>query len=139
MANETEAMDSKLIARFDAARDAIKAELAEKHPDSYDGIFAMLCRHLTGSDGGYSNPLPDPERITAIDHGDYQGTRVFVVGETGYQPSTYWIALIGYGSCSGCDTFEGIRSYDDGKPSEQQAADYFTLALHMVQAMRRVA
>lgn len=134
--SETQTMDAKLIARFDAARDAIKAELAVKHPDSYDGIFAMLCRHLTNK-ADYAE-TPDPQRITVIDHGHYQGTRVFVVGATGYQPSTYWIALVGYGSCSGCDTFKGIRSYDDGVPTEQQAADYFALALHMVQAMRRI-
>lgn len=135
--SETNVIDTELVKRFDRKRDAIKAELAEKHPDSYDGIFAMLCRHLTNPDD-YAN-TPDPERITAIDHGEYQGTRVFVVGATGYQPYTYWIALVGYGSCSGCDTFEGIRSYDHGVPTAQQVDDYFALALHMLQAMRLVS
>ena len=33
---------------------------------------------------------------------------------------------VGYGSCSGCDTLEGIRYYNDDKPTEEQVRDYAT-------------
>ena len=45
---------------------------------------------------------------------------------------------VGYGSCSGCDTLEGIRHYNDDKPTEEQVRDYMTLALHIVQGMKRM-
>ena len=46
---------------------------------------------------------PDPNRITVADYGSYQGTLVFVIGATGYQPWCHWSVVVGYGSCGGCD------------------------------------
>lgn len=80
---------------------------------------------------------PDPERIHMINDGDYQGTLVYVIGERGYQPSTYWYVKIAYGSCSGCDTLQKINDYSDGNvPTDQQIADYMILALHIVQGIK---
>lgn len=108
----------------------------QDHPGSYDGIFDDVVDFLAREfDYGVG---PDPERVTVIDHGDYQGTRVWVVATQGYQPYTYYVAKVGYGSCSGCDTYEAIRSYSSDKPTEEQARDYATLALHMVQSMVEV-
>ncbi len=80
----------------------------------------------------------DPERIHRIDDGDYQGTLVFVIGASGYQPSTYWYVTVGYGSCSGCDTLEAIRFYGDDPPTSQQVTDYATLAPHIVEGLREM-
>ena len=83
-----------------------------------------------------ANTTPDPERIHRIDDGNYQGTLVYVIGEKGYQPDKYWYVKVDYGSCSGCDTLEGIRDYTDDAPTDEQAKDYMTVALHIVQGMK---
>jgi hypothetical protein len=72
-----------------------------------------------------------------IDHGNYQGTLIFIVGETGYQPSRYWYCGVYYGSCSGCDTFEAVRGYRDyDQPAPPREIEgYLTLALHMLQSI----
>ena len=50
--------------------------------------------------------------ITEIDNGDYQGTLLYVIPFTNYQPSAYehLITFIDYGSCSACDTLLGIQT-----------------------------
>ena len=81
---------------------------------------------------------PDPDRITVIDHGDYQGTLLFVVGECGYQPSTYWATSYGYGSCSGCDTLLSIANYRN-EMTDEKIELFWTEGLHMVQGIRQIA
>jgi hypothetical protein len=82
---------------------------------------------------------PDPTRIHQIDDGDYQGTLLFVIAASGYQPSDYWYVKVGYGSCSGCDTLQaidGYGGYSDEAPSKDQVDDYMTLALHIIQGLK---
>ena len=83
--------------------------------------------------------------IHVIDDGDYQGTLLYIIPEKGYQPSEYWAVKVSYGSCSGCDTMESIRSdyepehwEDDYKPSDQQIDLLWTEALHMMQGMKTI-
>lgn len=131
-------MIQRFIEKWD---NGLKAALTEKwsseYPSSYDAIFKALCEGL--AEGAYTK-TPDPERIHVIDDGHYQGTRVFLVAESGYQPFVYWMCKMYYGSCSGCDTFQ--RIYDSGPwggpITEQQTADFVQLALHMLQAMKEV-
>lgn len=80
-------------------------------------------------------------KITVVDDGDYQGTQIFLIPEETYQPSEdeYLITSVGYGSCSGCDTLQSIHSYnDEKKPSESQVSEYMTLALHLIQKMKKL-
>jgi hypothetical protein len=129
-------MIQEFIDRWEAGgREKVQARFSEKHPECYRDIVKAVVEAIADSDA-YRNP--DPERIHGIDDGDYQGTLVFVIGESGYQPSTYWAVTVSYGSCSGCDTLEGIRSYDDDKPSEEQTKDYVTLALHILQGLKKI-
>lgn len=117
-----------------------KQDLREKYlsesPDSYRSIVEDVVKIL--EDGGMDENgyTPDSSRIQCIDHGDYQGTLVFVIAATGYQPSTYWYARIAYGSCSGCDTFEHINDCIGDK--EKQVDAFMTLALHVVQAIKEM-
>ena len=55
----------------------------------------------------------DTTRITKIDDGDYQGTLMFLIPFDTYQPSSsdYLLTFVGYGSCSCCDTLQGIQNY----------------------------
>lgn len=94
-------------------------------------LKAMFENYDTYDDYEYSN-YPDYEHIHVIDDGDYQGTLLFVVPENTYQPYTYWIFRVSYGSCSYCDTLQGILDDEDDK--EQQIKDLITLALHMIQS-----
>lgn len=129
-------MIPELIARFDAKRTDLLAAFRAKHPDSYKEVVKILVKHIT-SDAGDEFNL-DPKRITCIDHGDYQGTQVYIIGAKGYQPSKYWATKVSYGSCSGCDTLQAIRGYGSSKPTAKQAKSYLTLALHLIQKMEEV-
>lgn len=128
-------MIPEFVAKFDAARPALLELFKKTHPEGYEGIVRAVVEALN-EPGGYVTP--DPKRIHRIDDGDYQGTLLFLVAAEGYQPSTYWAVKVGYGSCSGCDTFESIREYGDAPPTDEQAKEYFTLALHVVQGLREV-
>ena len=78
------------------------------------------------------------ERMTVIDDGDYQGTKLFIIPKDTYQPSVddYITTHTYYGSCSWCDTLQSICGYDYGLPTEEQVKLYMTLALHLVQKLK---
>lgn len=130
-------MIQKFVDRFMAKKGKIEQQFSDKLPEGYGDIVKAVMEILADEeDYGES---PDPTRITAIDDGDYQGVLVYVIGANGYEPSTYWYVRIYYGSCSGCDTLEAIRSesYDD-KPTASQVQQCMTLALHIVQRMKQM-
>ena len=77
----------------------------------------------------------DKDKIHEIDDGDYQGTLVFLIPEDAYQPHKYIITSVCYGSCSCCDTLQGIQGYEDGFPTEKQVDGYMELCLHLLQKM----
>lgn len=74
-------------------------------------------------------------RLHVIDDGDYQGTIIYLIPEDYYQPNSFnyvW-TCVEYGSCSACDTIQGIIKYDyDQLPAEQQLKDFMTLCLHIL-------
>jgi hypothetical protein len=128
-------MITEFVSRFDKQREALLAGFKAKHPDSYDDIVKAVVTAVTDEDEYRS---PDPERIHKIDDGEYQGTLVYVIAAKGYQPSDYWYVKVGYGSCSGCDTLQNISGYSHEPPTDQQAADYLTLALHVMQGLKKM-
>jgi hypothetical protein len=118
-----------------AGKGALRETWRASPPGEYKDIVRAVVR-LVADDNDSSTP--DPERVHQIDDGNYQGTLVFVIGATGYQPSDYWYVRVSYGSCSGCDTMEAIRSDGgwDEPPSESQLDRFLTLALHVVQQFK---
>ena len=80
------------------------------------------------------------DKMTVIDDGDYQGTQIFIIPTDTYQPGVedYVMTDTYYGSCSGCDTLEAISGYDDNLPTDEQVKEYITLALHLVQKLKRL-
>ena len=82
----------------------------------------------------------DLDKMTVIDDGDYQGTQIFIIPTDTYQPSVedYVMTDTYYGSCSGCDTLKAISSYDYDLPTDEQVKEYMTLALHLVQKLKRL-
>lgn len=109
----------------------IKEKFSKKHPEDYSEIVHDVVKLL---------PKLDSKKITELDHGDYQGTLVYIIPENQYQPDIYYIIGVGYGSCSSCDTFESIReeNYTSEIPTESQSKQYWTLALHIFQSIRKI-
>jgi len=127
-------MIKEAVKNWESHKGKIEDLFREKHPDEYLDVVKNVVQYIANDE---SLEL-DPGRIHKIDDGDYQGTLVFVIGARGYQPSDYWYVKIYYGSCSGCDTLSAIRNYDDGKPTDDQVKQYMTLALHIVQGLKKM-
>jgi hypothetical protein len=132
---EDMSMIKEFVDRFMEKKPELEAVFAAKHPDNYDEVVKAVVSALRNEE---DYDTMDPERIHRIDDGDYQGTLVFVIGASGYQPSDYWYVKVGYGSCSGCDTLQAIRNYSSDAPTPEQVAEYMTLALHVVQGMKKM-
>lgn len=96
-------------------------------------IFELI---INTSEDSYKNF--DIGKMTVIDDGNYQGTQIFIIPKDTYQPCVgdYVMTNTYYGSCSGCDTLQGICSYEDDLPTDEQVKEYMTLALHLVQKLK---
>lgn len=130
-------MIKEFVDRFMAGKPKLEEVFSKGHPGGYSDIVKAVVEVIRDVENNYSTP--DPERIHEIDDGDYQGTLVYVIGDTGYQPYHYWYVKVGYGSCSGCDTLNGIRDYDYGDvPTPEQVKEYLGLALHIVQGLKKM-
>lgn len=134
-------MIKELINKYEDNKNLLRDKFSKKHPENYKDILKSLVEVITNDD--YSPYALDPDRITEIDHGDYQGTLLYTIAEKGYQPSTFYATTVGYGSCSVCDTLQDLK-YDQGngdsdKPNEKQIEGYMILALHMLQKMKRLS
>lgn len=139
-------MIQAFVDQFMSSEKEVKQDFADNPPTSYSDIVKRVVTVLQDTpeqeevkENEQWVEIPDSQRITCIDDGEYQGTQLYIIGAKGYQPSTYYAVFVPYGSCGGCDTFESIQGYDWDEPLiEQQIKDYWTLALHMVQRMRMV-
>jgi len=109
----------------------------QKEYDDYEIIFRKIVEIILNKDEEDWDQF-DLSNLVVINHGDYQGTLIFIIPKNTYQPSAveYLVTNTYYGSCSGCDALQGIHNYDDGYPSEEQVSQYMTLALHLVQKMK---
>jgi len=126
-------MNKVFVDRYMKSKSKLEAVFRKEHPTTYLDIVKAVINILND---GYGSPSSD--RIVEIDHGEYQGTLVYVIGTEGYQPNEYWYVKIWYGSCSGCDTLESIHQYAHKSPTESQIKDYMTLALHVVQGLKKM-
>ena len=106
--------------------------------DSYETIVEKVFEICIPKATDYSGW--DLDKMTVIDDGDYQGTQIFIIPTDTYQPSVedYVMTDTYYGSCSGCDTLQAISEYDYDLPTDEQVKEYMTLALHLVQKLKRL-
>ena len=126
-------MIKEFVDRWDKRKGEIEDKYKENHPEDYAEIVKNVVSILEVDD---SYGEPSSKTIESIDHGNYQGTLLFIIGEGGYQPDNYWYVKVDYGSCSGCDTLEAITNYDSDKPTESQVKDYMSLSLHILQGIK---
>ena len=121
----------------------VREQFEKEIPSSYSDIVKAVVTMLHDEDDYGSI---DPKRIHSIDDGDYQGTLLYVIGASGYQPSDYWYVKVGYGSCSGCDTLQAITDGEWSCDTDEEKAAWkketvdklMTLALHIVQGLKKM-
>lgn len=127
-----------MIGRFVRAFEEARPELAEKWgsepPNSYEEIVSGAIRAVRSKlvEGGREDPA---ETVHSIDDGDYQGTLLFLIPADLYQPSVYWYAFVGYGSCSGCDTLSWVKDL----PEAERMPHYLALAYDVVRGLKRIS
>lgn len=136
-------MEMELVEQFEKNRDEIRKALGDEEHNSYGDLLKIALKTMQDEEDSYGDP--DPDKIHEIDDGEYQGTLLFIVPEKTYQPDTYWVFKVGYGSCSGCDTLQAINdntTCDEDwhrlPTSDAQKDDYMTLILHMIQSAKVV-
>lgn len=133
-------MDELIIKRWENGKENLR-KWFETTPqcnyDNYQSIVSALIKYCLNFG---DCEIRISEEFDVLDHGDYQGTQIFILHENEYQPSSYNYYVFDnyYGSCSGCDTLLGISRYDVGFPTKEQVDGYMTLCLHMVQRMKRL-
>ena len=76
----------------------------------------------------------DANKIKEIDDGDYQGTLLYLIPEDTYQPasSEYLMTFVEYGSCSACDTLQGIQCYLDVRSRDKSIDDLMNLCKDLI-------
>lgn len=102
---------------------------------SYKTLVKMIVEYILNPSSD-DNPIDEfnEDEITVIDNGDYQGTQLFMIPRKTYQPSAgdYLLTYTYYGSCSGCDTLQGIQDWSDEKLTDQQVKDFMILCKDLV-------
>lgn len=130
-------MIKKFIDKFEKNKHILEDIYSKKHPEDYKEVVKNVIFILSiEEDDDYE--LPSVERIHEINDGSYQGTLIYVIGQIGYKPDTYWYCRIAYGSCSVCDLLQSICKYSSSLPNEKQIKDYMTLSLHIVQRLKQM-
>ena len=127
-------MIQEFVDRFMANKHVLEEKFRQAHPIEYVDIVRAVMGVITSDKYDDINP----SIIHVIDDGDYQGTLLFVIPDRCYQPRNYWAVLVEYGSCSACDTLQGIHHYSSAPPTDGQVAEYMMLALHIVQGLKKI-
>ncbi len=130
-------MRKELTTQWELRKDALRNYFTTTNQDEYNSSYKEILVKIF--ELVLTEQKVQLDSITTIDNGDYQGTLLFTIPFDKYQPSEdeYYFTSVGYGSCSGCDTLQGISDYDGELPTEEQVDDYMTLALHMIQKMKK--
>lgn len=124
------AANQKVLKNYIAANDMM--ETAASYEDLVRGLFEYVINPYLVAHG---EDKYDLSKMTVIDHGDYQGTTIYVIPQDTYQPSigNYVWTHNFYGSCCGCDTLLAITYNECEKPNAEQVSELMTLCLHILQ------
>ena len=116
-----------------------KLRKVKNHELEYIDLVNLLIKEVINPNQNNWDFVLDERLLIEIDHGDYQGTQIYIVPRKGYQPNEedYFFTHNDYGSCSGCDTLLGIWSWsEDGYISDRQVDDLMTLCMHLLQRFK---
>lgn len=125
-------MNQQIIDQFHDAAPELRNLLANNHPQDYEELVGWVIKAISDANE-YSGP--DHTNIQQTRSGGYSGTLLFTMSD---KSDGFWYVKIDYGSCSVCDTLEGIRKYSDEPPTKEQIDDYMALALHIVQQLKPI-
>lgn len=137
-------MRAELIQKWDANKYKLEEYFKTTKQceySQYKTIVEKIIELVINEDvDSYPHCVYDVGKMTEIDNGDYQGTLLYAIPLRTYQPSEteYLFTYVSYGSCSGCDTLQAISCYSDELPTESQVKEYMTLALHLIQNMKKI-
>ena len=138
-------MIEKFVKAWDKNNKLLLKEFENNEPENYQDIVEKLVTIVINPyleenrfDSDFPNYSLDIDNMTVIDNGDCQGTKIYIIPFDDYQPNIndYVFTHNHYGSCSGCDTFYGIR--DDYNTKEEKAKEFHILALHILQRFKQL-
>ena len=127
-------MIQEFVDQFMEKKLEIQAKFEESLPDDCEDIIRAVVTAIYPEDSKYDDEVMDPRRIICIDYGDTQGVSLLIIGSCAPLPENFWYVKVAYGSGSVCDILWALSFKD-----KAQAVDgYMTLALHLVQGLRRL-
>lgn len=143
-------MIEEFVKAWDKNNHKLLEHFKKEAPAGYEGIVKKLVDIVINPYLRETSEYPiqcglNINRMTVIDDGDYQGSLLYIIPFDVYQPSPdeYVATSVYYGSCSVCDTFQGIESemeFDDKTYryiiTDNIAQEFHTLALHLLQGFR---
>jgi hypothetical protein len=128
----------EFINQWEENKNLLKKSFEDNEPEDYEDIYKRLFRIVVTKTNTFYEDW-NWDRYRCIDDGDYQGNMIFILCSDIYQPSIddYIFTNVSYGSCSGCDTFQGIKYDYDETEKEEKIKQYMLLALHMIQETKQ--
>ena len=99
---------------------------------SYEELLRYLITDVLNQSDNYYDHFQTDD-IVSVDFGSYSGTLIMIFHVKTYAPSireTFYTS-VEYGSCSGCDTLQGIQMNSDGGEKVQE---YMQLSLNLLQS-----
>lgn len=102
---------------------------------SYIDLVIAVVDFILNDDTDEMSQEWNSNNIVEIDHGEYQGTLMYMIPRNCYQPcaAEYLVAAVEYGSCSACDTLQRIQSEDDW---QDQIGDLVYLCKEIVTSIK---
>lgn len=134
-------MDKLIIDRWDRYKGNLEHYFKTTRMEEYSEYKEIVAKIIELVLNGDKNAYPQfSTNFTVVDNGHYQGTQLFIIHEGTYQPDEcqHWVTHNYYGSCSGCDTLLSITKYDENLPNDKQVSQLMTIALHIVQRLKRI-
>lgn len=120
----------------DVLKEYITTHNINEYASTYEQLVTTVVNTVLNSHDKYTFVT---DEMVVIDHGDYQGTQIFILHLDTYQPGVedYIFTNNYYGSCSGCDALQRISDYsDDHLPNEEQVDDFMLLCLGLIQSFQ---
>lgn len=132
-------MIQKAVEKWEEKKQEIRNDFENKFPKNYEELVTTTLTYIYDKE----HLRFDVKNMTELDHGDYQGTLLYILPKDTYQPSAYWAVKVDYGSCSGCDSLQYIQenygSYLASDLTKERAIDdLMVLALHIVQRLKEI-
>jgi hypothetical protein len=132
-------MNEQFTKRWFEQEKSIRADIEASPPESYKDLVSTVLKHL---EDDTKEECINASTLSEVSFGGcWEGTKIFMVASD-YGSDTIWYCKVEYGSCSACDTLEGIKAMmsDEEDATEEEKKEvidrYMLLALHIVQRLK---